>query len=440
MRTLVFLILAAWWMGPAVQAQPAPRTLLHCGTLLDPGVSMAPMAERTVVVEGNRIVAVDAGFTTPRSGDKVIDLRDAYCLPGLMDMHVHLTGESRKGGYIDRFTIPPPEQALRATQYARTTLLAGFTTVRDVGSNEGVGFALRNAINAGIVPGPRMFVSGPSLAIMGGHGDPTNGGREDLLGIPTEAQGVVDGVDSAIRGARLAIKRGADLIKITATGGVLSIARDGLRPQFFEEEIAAIVRVADGFGLKVAAHAHGDEGMKRAIRAGVKSIEHGTLMSEETMRMMIEHGVYYVPTITAGRSVADSARIDGYYVPVVTQKALELGPIIQGTFSKAYRAGVPIAFGTDAGVFKHGRNAKEFEYMVEGGMPPMEALRAATYNAADLLGRLDELGTLEPGKLADVIAVPRDPLADITVMHEVAFVMKDGVVYKQDGRPQIAAR
>lgn len=440
MKKIQILALVVLLVPVAVQAQTAPRTLLHCGTLLDPGVSMEPMAERTVVVEGNRVVTVEEGFTQPRSGDTAVDLRDEYCMPGLMDMHVHITGESRKGGYIDRFTVTAPEQALMATQYTRTTLLAGFTTVRDVGSNEGVGFALKKAINAGVVPGPRMFVSGPSLAIMGGHGDPTNGGREDLLGVPTEEEGVVDGVDSAIRGARLAIKRGADLIKITATGGVLSIARDGLRPQFFEEEIVAIVQVADGFGLKVTAHAHGDEGMQRAIRAGVQSIEHGTLMSDETMRMMIERNVYYVPTITAGRSVADSAKIDGYYVPVVVQKALELGPIIQGTFSKAYQAGVPIAFGTDAGVFKHGRNAKEFEYMVEGGMPPMETIRAATYNAADLLDQLDQLGTLEPGKLADVVAVPRDPLADITAMHEVSFVMKDGIVYKRDGQPQLASR
>jgi imidazolonepropionase-like amidohydrolase len=322
-------------------------------------------------------------------------------------------------------------------------LLAGFTTVRDVGSGEGVGFALKQAINAGAVAGPRMFVSGPSLAITGGHGDPTNGAREDLLGMPTEEQGVVDGVDSATKGARLAIKRGADLIKITATGGVLSIARDGSAAQFYEDEIAAIVRVAEGFGLKVTAHAHGDEGMQRAIRAGVKSIEHGTYMSDETMQLMIDNEVYFVPTITAGRSVADSARIEGYYVPVVAQKALEIGPVIQGTFGKAYQAGVPIAFGTDAGVFKHGRNAKEFEYMVEAGMPAMEALRSATYNAADLLDQLDQLGTLEPGKLADVVAVPRNPLDDITAMHDVSFVMKEGKVYKREGRetlPMTSAR
>nr|WP_279322515.1 amidohydrolase family protein [Rhodothermus marinus] len=280
-----------------------------------------------------------------------------------------------------------------------------------------------------------MFVAGKSLAIMGGHADPTNGFREDILGIPTEAEGVVNGVASARRGARLAIKRGADVIKITATGGVLSIARDGSSPQFFEDEIRAIVEVARDFGLKVAAHAHGDEGMQRAIRAGVASIEHGTFMSDQTMQMMKEYGVYLVPTITAGRSVADSAKIPGYYVPVVAEKARRIGPVIQETFARAYRAGVPIAFGTDAGVFRHGRNALEFVYMVEAGMPPIEAIKAATYNAADLLGQLDNLDTLEPGKWADVIAVERNPLEDISALQKVSFVMKAGVIYKQNGQP-----
>lgn len=427
----LFLLACLLPAAPAL-AQDAPRTLIHCGTLLDPGVRAQPLTVRTLVVQDGRITAVESGFVEGGPGDRVINLRDQFVLPGLIDLHVHLSGESRKNGYVDRFRLNDVDQALRATPYLRTTLLAGFTTVRDVGG--ALALNLRDAVNRGDVVGPRIFAAGTSLAIMGGHADPTNGVREDLIGIPTEADGVVDGVDSAIKATRLAVKRGADLIKITATGGVLSIARDGSSPQFFEDEIKAIVDVAAGFGLKVTAHAHGDEGMQRAIRAGVKSIEHGTFMSEATMDMMKENGVYFVPTITAGRSVADSAKIENYYVPVVTRKALEIGPVIQQTFGKAYAHGVPIAFGTDAGVFKHGRNAKEFGYMVEAGMPPMAALRAATYNAADLLDQLDHLGTLEAGKWADVIAVPRDPRTDIAVMEEVSFVMKAGEVYKGPGK------
>ena len=406
------------------------RTLVHCGVLIDPGVSMEAMGERTLVIERGRIVGVEEGYVDGERGDHVVDLRDHYVMPGWIDSHTHITGESRKNAYLDRFTQTPPYVALQSTVYAKRTLMAGFTTVRNLGGGDGVDHALRDAINRGHVVGPRIFVGGV-LSIMGGHGDGTNGAREDIMGVPGVEQGIVDGPDAARRGARLAIKRGADLIKITATGGVLSIARDGSAPQFFEDEIRAIVDVASGFGMKVAAHAHGDAGMQRAVRAGVASIEHGTYMSEETMEMMKERGTYFVPTITAGRSVADSAKIEGYFVPVVASKALEIGPVIQSTFAKAYRAGVPIAFGTDAGVFKHGRNALEFEYMEEAGMPAMEIIRSATYSAADLLGQLDNLGTLEAGKYADIVAVPRNPMDDISVMRDVSFVMKGGMIYKQ---------
>jgi imidazolonepropionase-like amidohydrolase len=429
---LFSIVLTLSALAAPAQAQ---RTLLHCGTLIDPAVNDGPVAERTVVVEGAQVTAVEEGYAAAQDGDQVVNLRQAYCMPGLIDMHTHLSGEFEKGNYIDPFRRSPADRALEASTYTRATLMAGFTTVRDVGGDEGIDIALRNAINRGDIVGPRMFVAGNALAVSGGHGDPTTGYREDVVGPGTVHEGVVNGVAEAIEGTRRAIKRGADHIKITATGGVLSLNADGTRPHFKEEEIRAIVETASDHGLKVAAHAHGDEGMQRAVRAGISSIEHGTYLSDETMQMMIDRGTYLVATITAGKSVADSARIEGYYAPAVVEKALEVGPIIQETFARAYEMGVPIAFGTDAGVFRHGRNAKEFEYMVEAGMPPLEAIYAATYSAADLLGRLDELGTLEAGKYADVVAVPDNPLDDIRALHDISFVMKAGTIYKQDGTP-----
>lgn len=432
LRLAVGLCVVAVWMLTPARCW-AQRTIIHAGHLID-GVSDQPRQNVSVVIENGKITAIQNGFTGGGSNDSVIDLKNKYVLPGLIDMHTHLTSQTEKAGYIKRFQLYPADVALIATNYLKTTLMAGFTTVRDVGGNEGVDIALRNAVNRGDIIGPRMFVAGKGIAVMGGHGDPTNGYREDIMGIPDASQGVVNGVESARRAALLAIKRGADVIKITATAGVLSIAGKGQTPQLTEDEIRTIVETAGDFGLKVAAHAHGAEGMKRAIRAGVASIEHGTYMDEEVMEMMKARGVYWVPTIIAGKSVAEYARIEGYYHPLVVPKALEIGPAIHETFRKAYKAGVPIAFGTDAAVFPHGENAREFVYMVEGGMPPMEAIKSATYHAANLLGRPDQLGTLESGKFADVIAVDADPLKDISALQNVSFVMKEGVVYKMDGR------
>ncbi len=426
MRRFMWGLLSVLLYALPVQAQ---RTLIHAGRLID-ATSDAVKTEMTIVIEKGKIISVVKGYLEGRADDRIIDLRSKTVLPGLMDMHTHLAGQFEKGGYIKRFQDYPAETALAAVKYLERTLMSGFTTVRDVGGGEGVDLALRNAVRKGDIIGPRMFVAGKSLGVMGGHADPTNGFREDILGIPGPEEGVVNGVESARRAALLAIKRGGDHIKITATAGVLSLASKAKTPQFTEEEIRVIVQTAADFGKKVAAHAHGAEGMKRAIRAGVASIEHGTFMDEEAMELMKKHGTYLVPTIIAGRSVADSAAIPGFYHPLVVPKAKALGPVISSTFAKAYKAGVPIAFGTDAGVFAHGKNAKEFVYMVEAGMKPIEAIRSATYHGARLLGVEDSLGTIEKGKIADIIAVDENPLKNIATLMHVTFVMKQGVVYK----------
>jgi imidazolonepropionase-like amidohydrolase len=307
--------------------------------------------------------------------------------------------------------------------------MAGFTTVRDLGGT-GVNISLRNAINRGLIKGPRVYTSGKSIATTGGHADPTNSYRKGLAPDPGPLEGVANGADECRQAVRQRYKDGSDLIKITATGGVLSVAKSSSNPQFMDDELKAIVETAKDYGFRVAVHAHGAEGMKRAIRAGVNSIEHGTNMDDEAIALFKQFGTWYVPTLTAGSSVADSAKKPGYYPDLVTPKALEIGPKINHTFARAYKAGVKIAFGTDAGVYRHGVNWLEFGYMIEAGMPPIEAIRAATMNAADLLGEKERLGSIEAGKLADIVAMDGDPLKDSKVFGKVVFVMKDGVVYK----------
>ena len=416
--------------GLSLLASPllAQRTLIHCGNLFD-GTGSTLQPQMTVVVEGNKITAVQKGYTTPSGQDKVLDMKAKTVLPGLIDMHVHLENETRRGGAIDGFTRNPPDVAYQAAQYAKTTLMAGFTTVRDLGGS-GVNVSLRNAVNRGLVDGPRIFTAGKTIATTGGHADPTNGYRKDLMGDPGPAEGVINSPDDARKAVRQRYKDGSDLIKITATGGVLSNAKDGSGPQFTEEEVKAVVDAAKDYGFAVAAHAHGAEGMKRAIRAGVQTIEHGTLMDDEAIELFKKYGTHYVPTIIAGKTAADSARHFGYYPPLVTPKALAIGPKIQATFAKAYKAGVKIAFGTDAGVYIHGNNAKEFEYMVEAGMPAVEAIRSALLTNARLLGMESQIGSVETGKFADLIAVDDNPIQNIKALQRVTFVMKDGKVYK----------
>jgi imidazolonepropionase-like amidohydrolase len=348
-----------------------------------------------------------------------------------MDMHVHLSNQYSARSDVERFRLNAADYAFRSAANAERTLLAGFTTVRDLGAAYNVNIALRNAIAQGVVRGPRVFAAGRALATTGGHADPTNGWRADLMGDPGPAEGVVNGVEDARKAVRQRYKDGADLIKITATGGVLSVSASGHNPQFTEAEIRAVVEAARDYGFHVAAHAHGAEGIKRAVRAGVRSIDHGTLMDDEGIGLMKKHGTWYVPTIVAGKWVAEKAEVPGFFPDLVRPKAAEIGPKIQATFGRAWRAGVKIAFGTDSGVSEHGANAREFEYMVEAGMPPLDAIRSATLATAELLGASDRLGSIEPGKLADVIAVSGDPLQDVKALARVAFVMKEGVIHSQ---------
>ena len=398
---------------------------LFCESLLD--VRRGRLLQNVLVtIDAGRIAAVEAGV---EAGDaRVLD--GLTCLPGLTDMHTHLTAEFGPRTYLERFQLDPADYAFRSAVYAERTLMAGFTTVRDLGDSYNVSIALKQAIAQGLVNGPRIFTAGKSLATTGGHADPTNGMRADLQGDAGPKQGVINGPADARKAVRQRYKDGADLIKITATGGVLSVASSGQNAQFSDEELAAIIETAKDYGFHVAAHAHGAEGMKRAIRAGVTTIEHGTYMDDETIDLFKRYGAWYVPTIIAGKWVEEKARVDGFFPEVVRPKAAAIGPLIQDTFGRAYKAGVKIVFGTDSGVSAHGDNAWEFVYMVAAGMPPADAIRSATVSPAIVLGREDQQGAIEAGLVADIIAVPGNPLEDVGVLRDVRFVMKDGVVYK----------
>lgn len=403
--------------------------VLHCGNLIDTKTGRIN-SEMSVVIEGNKITQVASGYLKLNPKIATIDLKDKTVLPGLIDMHVHLEMEMNPKKYMERFTSNEADLAYNSVHFAEATLMAGFTTVRDLGGS-GVNVSLRNAVNQGKIIGPRIFTAEKALATTGGHADPTNGASRTLMGDPGPKEGVVNSVADAKKAVRQRYKNGADMIKITATGGVLSMAKNGQNPQFTLEEIKAIVETAKDYGMHVAAHAHGDEGMRRAVLGGVKTIEHGTLMSEETMDLMIAHDAYLVPTITAGQSVTEKAKIEGYFPDIIVPKALSIGPKIQDTFSTAYKKGVGIAFGTDSGVFDHGDNGKEFALMVEAGMPAMETIQSATITNASLLGMGDKIGVIESGMLADIIAVDDSPVKNISTMEHVVFVMKEGKVYKK---------
>ncbi len=405
-------------------------TVIHAGRIID-GRSEEPLLQVTIVVDEGKITSITRGYVDPKPGDTLLKLTEHTVMPGLMDMHTHLQSQHSKDSYTERFFMEQADYALRSTVYARVTLLAGFTTVRDLGDNGVNSVALRKAIDQGWVPGPRIFTSGKSLATTGGHADPTNALRGDYRRDAGPLEGVINGPDDARKAVRQRYKDGADLIKLTATGGVLSMAASGQNPQFTDEELKAVVTTARDYNMTVAVHAHGTEGIRRAVIAGVDSIEHGTFMTDEVIQLMKETGTYWVPTNMAGEWVAEKSKEPGYFPEIVRPKAAAIGPAIKETFIRAHKAGVKIAFGTDSGVSPHGQNAREFELMVAGGMSPMKAIQSATLEAARLLKIDQRLGTLEAQKVADIVAVKGNPLEDIRQMKEVDFVMKDGVVYKK---------
>jgi imidazolonepropionase-like amidohydrolase len=402
---------------------------LQCGKIFD-SASAKMLGAKTIIVVDNKITQVlDGASTVPEA--KIIDLRTQTCSPGFIDMHVHLGQQSSPQSYSEGFRLNPEFTILRSVGYANKTLLAGFTTVRDLGGENSL--ALRDGINQGLIPGPRIWAAGKSIATTGGHADPTNGLSHylsDAVGTPGPVEGVINSPEEARAAVRQRYKDGSDVIKITATAGVLSYAKSGDAPQFTVAEVKAIVETANDYGFKVAAHAHGKEGMKRAILGGVTTIEHGTFMDDEIFKLMKQNGTWYVPTIAAGKFVAEKSKIDGFYPEVVRPKAARIGALIQGTFANAYKAGVPIVFGTDSGVSYHGDNAREFGFMVEAGMPVNIALQTATYSAAKALGT-DDVGQIKSGYFADIVAMPDDPNSDIRMTEKISFVMKNGVIYKQ---------
>ncbi|MDX1515186.1 MAG: amidohydrolase family protein [Woeseiaceae bacterium] len=428
--TLLRLLFATALLTAAAPPASAQETIIHAGELLAvPG--KAPLRDQTVVVRGDRIVAVRAGFVD--AGEfgadvTVVDLRDHFVMPGLMDMHVHLQSELGPDRDRDRLKMSPQLVQMRSLHHAMKTLLAGFTTVRDVGSSPQEMYALRDAIANGWADGPRIVAAG-GVGITGGHAD-VSGVRPELMELWTSPN-VCDGPYDCRRAARNAIKYGADLIKITSTGGVMTDRATGTGQQMEMDELREIVLAAERMGRKVASHAHEEDGIVAALEAGVHSIEHGSYTGPRAIRLFRETGAYLVPTLLAGKTVATMAVESDFMTDAVREKAIRVGNDMSDNFEKAHKAGVNIAFGTDSGISPHGTNAEEALLMVEAGMAPMDVIVSATVNAADLIGMSDSLGTIEAGKLADVIALDRSPLQDIAALLDVDFVMKGGTIYKQ---------
>lgn len=402
--------------------------LIHAGNLIDVETGKIE-SRKSIVIKNNLIASVSDGYINKSDFQEYYDLKDSYVLPGLMDAHVHLAQEYVPKAERD-LKVEPEFNAIFAAANAIKTLNAGFTTVRNVGDGGMETISLRNAINKGIVPGPRILTSGKTIATTGGHGDPTNGLPTDLYEPPTPEEGVVDSFEDIKKAVRQRYKDGTDGIKITATGGVLSVAKSGENPQFTNNELEALISIAKDYGLWVAAHAHGKEGMLRAVNAGVTSIEHGTFMDSEVMDAMKKNGTYYVPTILAGEWVAEKSKIDNFFPELVRPKAAKIGPQILDTFTKAHKYGVKIAFGTDSGVSAHGDNWQEFALMVKGGMSPLETIQSATLETAKLFRLENEIGKIRTGFSADIIALRDNPLENIESLKDISFVMKEGTRYK----------
>ncbi|NNE57163.1 MAG: amidohydrolase family protein [Hellea sp.] len=427
MKKLLCVSVLALSAVPAL-AHDGAHTLIHAGDVLAVPGSPAQSNQTIIVVDG-MIEDIQDGFLEGSAEDTIIDLSDQFVMPGMIDSHVHLRAEWNPNGRLEGATLESGDIAYNAAVNARKTLEAGFTAVQDVGGPPEI-FALRRAINAGKIPGPHIKASGSAVSVTGGHGD-AHGYRNDILELfhsPT----ICDGVADCRRAVRKAVKNGADVIKITATGGVLSNTNAGTGQQFFDDELRAIVKTADKMGRRVTAHAHGKDGIEAALNAGVQSIEHGTYLDAGTAQLFKRKDAVLVPTVLAGMTVVDWAENYDFLPPNSAKKALEVGPQMQDMLSIAWSNGVTVAFGTDTGVSPHGENAREFEYMLAAGMTEMEAIHAATVVASKHIGMGDLIGTLESGKHADIIAVDGDPLEDISELLDVDFVMKGGVVYKQD--------
>ena len=434
MKKFCMMMAAAITIAPANAADIA---IVHAGRLLAvPGAAVT--TEQSVIIVDGIIASIADGYLDAEtagatSEDNVVihDLSDMFVLPGLIDGHVHITGENNPRSRLQRVEMSDADYALAGAGYAKTTLKAGFTTVRDVGarSRDAV-FALRDGIERGDVAGPRIFASGSTISVTGGHGDGTQGYREDVAAL-LHSTGVCDGVGSCRNAVREQVRRGADHIKLTATAGVLSNTSAGLEQQFFEDEMKAIMETAHAMGRKATAHAHGVNGINAALRAGVDSIEHGTYLNNESIRLFRRTGAYLVPTVLAGVTVAEWAEDpNSFLLPPQRAKARQVGPLMFEMARRAHEGGVKIAFGTDSGVSKHGDNAREFQLLVDAGMTEMEAIITATVNGADNLGMSDKLGTIETGKYGDIVAVEGDPLTSIDELLDIDFVMKEGVAYK----------